>query len=262
MAEIWRLLPVGVGPSAEHFALSDALVRVGTEPSLWWHTTREPTLILGAGQTPPGGLTEKIPVIRRQAGGTAVLAATGVLGLDVFLPAGHPLTLPDIVETYRWLGETWARGLRSLGLAVHLLSVAEARERSHHGQDDSILAACFGSVSPYEVVAGERKLVGLAQVRRRNGVLLQAGIHLSFDASGLARLLAPEQADTLAPRLEGTAMGLRELAPKVSEDDVQRAVRLALRESLGIELRPGEWTEAELRHAELAAALDSHAERC
>eukprot|EP01034_Spumella_vulgaris_P044296 gene44296-55086_t len=35
--------------------------------------------------------------------------------------------------------------------------------------------ACYGGYSPWEVVVGRRKLVGLAQVRRRGGVLLVAG---------------------------------------------------------------------------------------
>ena len=39
--------------------------------------------------------------------------------------------------------------------------------------------ACFAGLSPWEVVADGRKLVGLAQVRRSTGVLLTAGVLVS-----------------------------------------------------------------------------------
>jgi lipoate-protein ligase A len=38
--------------------------------------------------------------------------------------------------------------------------------------------ACFAGLSPWEVVAGGRKIAGLAQVRRRQGVLLVGGVLL------------------------------------------------------------------------------------
>ena len=53
--------------------------------------------------------------------------------------------------------------------------------------------ACFGGLSPFEVLAGGRKVVGLSQARRRPGTLLQAGIPLTLDAARLARLMARDE---------------------------------------------------------------------
>jgi lipoate-protein ligase A len=74
--------------------------------------------------------------------------------------------------------------------------------------------ACYGSISPYEVVAGQRKVVGLDMIRRRTGTLLQAGVLLQWDTTTLARLLghtAEEQA-LLREGLQERAVGLDTLA--------------------------------------------------
>lgn len=55
-----------------------------------------------------------LPIYHRRAGGTAVHVGPHLLDLDVVLPAGHPLILADIVESYRWFGEAWVAALRML----------------------------------------------------------------------------------------------------------------------------------------------------
>src|SRR5579864_9176609 len=92
LPEIWRILPFHVGATARHIALSDALVRFSHTPTIWWHETNEPTLLLGAGQSAndfnrDACVAQKIRLVRRHSGGTAVYAGPGVLGLDVMLPA-------------------------------------------------------------------------------------------------------------------------------------------------------------------------------
>src|SRR5262249_7337069 len=157
------------------------------------------TLIVGAGQTTSSTASGSLPSVRRHSGGTAVLATEDVLGLDVLLPRGHALAMPDVVESYRWFGQVWAATLTRLVAAVRLVGVTEARGAAAPPPHlaDAVRLACFGTLSPYEVLAEGRKIVGLAQLRRRN-VLLQSGIHFTFDASGLAALLAPERAAELS----------------------------------------------------------------
>jgi lipoate-protein ligase A len=92
--------------------------------------------------------------------------------------------------------------------------------------------ACFGGMSPWEVLAGGRKVVGLSQTRRRTGALLQAGVLLGFDADRLARLLGRDAA--WATGLAATAGGVRDVAPGVAAQDVVEAVEamLAVREGV------------------------------
>ncbi|MGI8826961.1 MAG: lipoate--protein ligase family protein [Chloroflexota bacterium] len=254
--DAWRLLPYDAGDSASHFAFSDALVRLASRPTIWWHSTARPTLILGPGQRMPatGERAESmVRKIRRQAGGTAVYATDAVLGLDVALPARHPLVLPDVVESYRWMGEMWIEALAVLGVRAGLVGIKEARAARTKASPlrDLVNAACFGTLSPYEVTVEDRKLVGLAQVRRRNGQLLQAGIHLRFDADDLAMQLDEHHPQKLAVELRARATGLHEIVDRsVSLHDVMDAFNHVLQRRLHVQLVPGQWDEIELRHAE------------
>lgn len=248
--DTWRLLPYDLGPSDRHFAISDALVRQAGSPTVWWHSTDEPSLILGAGQRAldvSAAERTGVRIVRRSAGGTAVYAGPGVLGQDVFLPADHPLALPDVVEAYRWLGDAWLEALESLGVTAELVSVDRARNQGPI--DPGVAMACFGSLSPYEVTAEGRKLVGLAQVRRARGVLLQAGIHLHFDPVSLARVLPAADTDSLAERLEEAAVGLDEVTPEpVSVADVMTAVNRSVEHVAGSRLLTEDWSAEELHH--------------
>src|SRR5690606_25581759 len=129
-------------------------------------------------------------------GGSAVLADRGLLGLAIALRLPHPLASPDLTESYRWLGETLAAALSRLGVASRLVSIDEARAdaaqvRAALTAADSVRGlACFGSFSPYEVAVGRRKVVGLAQVRRRQAVLYQVGILLRSATELLAEVLS------------------------------------------------------------------------
>lgn len=257
--ETWRLLPYDRGSSAEHFARSDALARLVEQPTVWWHSTDVPTLILGAGQR----LQEVIEacqnmgvlVLKRQAGGTSVFASTGVLGLDIALPPEHRLVSTDVVEAYRWLGEIWLETMHSLGIRSHLVSIEEARAAPpvRPGVARLLAAACFGTISPYEILSGSRKLVGLAQVRRRTGTLFQSGVHHHFDADSLARVLGGKESGgaELADALRAAATGVDEVAPSgVTTDDVIPAFLQQLQRSQNVCLSPGDWTQQEVAHAE------------
>jgi len=256
----WRLLTFDRGGSRDHFAYSDALVRVSCEPTVWWHAADRPTLILGPTQREPGPVPSlRAPAgmvtVRRQAGGTAVLAMQDVLGLDVFLPWDHPLALADVVEAYRWLGEVWCAALRSLEADVSLVDISEAREdaRNRRHVPEVVRLACFGTLSPYEVTSGSRKLVGLAQVRRRGGLLLQSAIHLSFDAHALAALIGADDPHEIEKTLALRAVGLNDVVPApVGFPAVMEAFEDALLHGLGVRLVPGDWTDKERQHARAA----------
>jgi lipoate---protein ligase len=130
------------------------------------------------------------PAVTRESGGGAVLVGPWLVGLSIALPPHHPLVAPSIVDSYRWLGEVHVDALRRLGVDAVALSPSDFRTRSADGPVD-LRWACFGSLSPWEVVGrGGRKLVGLAQARRRTGVLLVAGTLTSTpDWTTLAELM-------------------------------------------------------------------------
>ncbi len=78
---------------------------------------------------------------------------------------------------------------------------------------DLLRRACCGSLSPYEVAIGARKLVGLAQVRRRGGVLFQVRLPLIWrGARPSCRPRAPPTG-TAWPSSCARAIGLDDLLP-------------------------------------------------
>lgn len=114
-------------------------------------------------------------VVERAAGGGAVLVGPWMLGASVVLPLAHPLLAGgSIADSYRWLGEVFVAALAQHG--VRALAVPRAGVRK---APDDLAWACFAGMSPWEVSVDDRKLVGFAQRRNRQGVLLVAGALLS-----------------------------------------------------------------------------------
>jgi lipoate-protein ligase A len=173
--------------------------------------------------------------------------------LDLALPHGDPLASADLTESYRWLGEAVAAALATLGAATRVVSIAEARGDTAQ-LDSALRQVCFAGRSPYEVLVGERKLAGLAQVRRRAGALFQVGIHTSWDPWRSASLMAGSEAEraTLAAGLAGRVVGLDEAAGSpLTARDLAPAVELAL-EQRGLRLTDDDWRADELAALEAA----------
>ena len=226
----WLVYPLTVADQQQHIELSEQLLKTaqpGDPATLYWSQAQPAGLVLGFSQKPDvlnPSATRSFPIYHRRAGGTAVLVGPTLLSLDVILPAGHPLILPDLVESYRWFGEAWVAALALLGLQTRIVPPTEAHEqRSLRKQSDAreyellLNRACYGSLSPYEVVAGQRKVVGFDMIRRRSGTLLQAGVLLEWHPPMLAHLLAhtPAERELLQQGLLERAVGLDTLVGRV-----------------------------------------------
>lgn len=109
-----------------------------------------------------------LDVCERSTGGGAVLAGPWLLAASVVLPAGHPLVVPSIPASYRWIGELHAALLRDAGIAASV-----AAQPIDAGE---LRWACYGGLSHGEIAIEGRKLLGLAQARRRAGTLFSTGL--------------------------------------------------------------------------------------
>jgi lipoate-protein ligase A len=79
------------------------------------------------------------------------------------------------VDSYREFGLLHAAVLADLGIQARALPDSEVAQ-ANASMGPSVEWACYGSLAPWELTdAGNRKLVGLAQRRQRNGILLVAG---------------------------------------------------------------------------------------
>ena len=174
--------------------------------TLAWWLVDDDALVLGPGAKVAADPAAGVAVVRRSSGGGPVLWGPDLVALDVVIPKGHPLFSVDVVGSYRWLGEALAQAISGLGAPARAISPDEAR-----GADTSMATmACYAALSPWEVVIGDRKAVGLSQVRRRTGTLLQAGILLHIDGDRLAGLLDldPVSRRSLASVLTDRATGV------------------------------------------------------
>jgi lipoate-protein ligase A len=225
----WHIYPLTLADQQRHIEQSERLlsnVQPGDPAVLYWSMAESDGLVLGYSQRHTllnqATLAElELPIYHRRAGGTAVLVGSHLLALDVVLPAGHPLVLSDIVESYRWLGEAWVAALRQLGIETRAVPPEEAHaQRALRKQPETsayellMNRACYGTLSPYEVVMGQRKVVGMDMIRRRAGSLLQAGVLLHWDTEQVAQLLGhtAEEQELLRIGLYERAIGLDRLA--------------------------------------------------
>lgn len=154
---------------------------------LW--TYEQPAIVLGCSQRAvyerlqATSIGPSVDVLLRDSGGGAVLTGPWMLGLSLTLPLGHPWLGQGLLESYRHLGQLFAQMLAVQGVLARALSPAElpAQQAALIASGLPVLDwACFGNLSPWEVVDAQgRKLVGLAQRRRQTGVLLVAGLLLT-----------------------------------------------------------------------------------
>jgi lipoate---protein ligase len=231
-------------------------MRPGGPAVLSWSRVDAPALVLGRSSGEPSlnwaaTAEEGVTVVRRTSGGGPVLWDRDLLALDVVLPPGHPLAVRDVVLAYRWLGEAFAAALRTCGVDdVEVVSVERARARRPGAAAD----ACFGGLSPFEVTAGGRKVLGLSQARRAQGTLLQAGVPLLLDADRLAHLLGRDT--PFAHALARDAAGVMELAPAITADRLIAAVDAEITDRCEVTLR-GDTVLAAERAAIDAVVADS-----
>lgn len=195
-------------------------------PTLRWYRSLAPALVLGRGQHLNLDAAA-IPVVQRYSGGGAVLMDSGLLSLDVVLPAGHPLLDGDLGSVFERVGGAWAQALQALGVPdVTVHHAAATARRSGTPRERLLAAICYATLGRGEVAAGGRKIVGLAQRRRRAGALVQCGLLRRWEPAVLLQAFGGDAADDQVAR---AAVGLDELLTHpASEDDIMAMVEQAL----------------------------------
>lgn len=161
---------------AEGVRLLDEMA-VGADPVLRWYRPTDAAIVVGRGQQAAWFAAAAIPVVARFSGGGAVLMDDGLLSLDVLVPAGHPLLDGDLGAPFEVVGAAWASALEGLDIpdvALHRGPSTTPRRVSE--RDRLVASICYATLGRGEVTSTGRKIVGLAQRRRRTGALLQCGL--------------------------------------------------------------------------------------
>jgi len=252
----WRLLDSGLSDGATNMAIDEAILLSVAEdkspPTLRFYGWQPPCVSVGYAQS----LRDEIDLeacrrkgydwVRRPTGGRAVLHIDE-LTYSVIAPLGEPRVAGDILTSYRRLSTGVIAGLGLLG--------CEARQAAPGAAGDCPTdplgrpsAACFDVPSPYEVMAGGRKLVGSAQARRRRVVLQHGALPLEGDVARLCDVLAlPGRERTmLQSELRSRAVTLEGvLGRRVSYEEAVGALAMGFAQALNLTLRPGELSSDE-----------------
>lgn len=216
----WRIDPLEVGePEALLEAGLAAFDRLARDPAprLRWYRARRTAIVRGRGQRRLRLDEDDIPVITRHSGGGAVLLSPDVLSCDVLLPRDHPLARGTPADTALRVGAAWQAGLAALGVASLGLHDGAPTARRDTSRGRLLAEVCYATLAAGEVTADGRKLVGLAQRRRRHGVLVQCGLLRRWQPARLLRALGADPDDR---EIAAAAVGLDQL-PGPPPDDAQ-----------------------------------------
>ena len=218
------------GQARELVAQGAALLEGLTDdprPVLRWYRPTDAVLVVGRGQALGAFAESELPVVQRFSGGGAVLMDDGLLSLDVVVPTGHPLLAGDPLAVFARIGQAWADGLQRLGLPDIAVST-QSTTPSRRGSDrERLLAAiCYATLGVGEVTSSGRKIVGLAQRRRRPGALVQCGLLRRWQPEPLLRALGAAAEDE---QIRTAAAGVDQLLDDPPDDsEVMTAVEDAL----------------------------------
>ncbi|MGP1381986.1 MAG: lipoate--protein ligase family protein [Thainema sp.] len=228
MANIWRLIPLIDAPGAVQMAIDAWLLEqhlAGKMPSVLRFYTWSPAAIsLGYHQrswpehwqhlTWQGQL---IDLVRRPTGGRAVLHQG-----DLTYAVITSNLLGSRMEVYRYLCQFLITGLRSHNLS---LQFGEAGRGYIHNPD------CFGTATAADLVlpTGE-KLIGSAQLRRRQGILQHGSIRVQQDVGLLEEVFSMMSE---GERAVEDGKGFDEEDRRVPLSEAQRTELMVRREARG-----------------------------
>jgi lipoate-protein ligase A len=232
-ATTWRILPLEVGDAetllADGIAAFDALAETAV-PTLRWYRSTAPAIVVGRGQADLRLRDVGIAVATRFSGGGAVWLSPDVLSLDVLLPTGHPWASQRLTEAFDHVGGAWVAGLREVGVTGLTVHDGPATARRRGTARQQLLAAvCYATRGRGEVFWHDRKIVGLAQRRRRHGAMVQCGVLRRWRPRTLLTALGADPHD---PEIHAAAVGLDDISDSApTDDDVMAAVSHAFCEA-------------------------------
>jgi lipoate-protein ligase A len=234
-------------------AILEATVAGNVLPTLRLYAWHPPCLSLGYAQPVADVDREKLAalgweLVRRPTGGRAILH-TDELTYGVIGPQGEPRLQGSILESYQRLSRALLAALNLLGLPAQAHPLPSGEQNG-----DSKGPVCFEVPSNYEITMQEKKLVGSAQARKREGVLQHGTLPLWGDLSRITQVLCFEdegERERAAARLKTRATTIEAvLGYRIPWDEAAQAFVSAFQQELALKLTPTSLSNAELVRAE------------
>ena len=185
-------------------------------------------------------------LVRRPTGGRAILHADE-LTYSVCAPIDDPIVKGSILESYHRISRALIRGLEIIGVKTE--STPKNQSESHLSRDP----VCFQYPSDYEITSHNKKLIGSAQARKKNGVLQHGAIPIFGDITRIISVLAfvDEQSRKKAKaNLSSRATTIEKSIKKnISWFQLADAICEGFKESLEISFSEEQLTKQELSRA-------------
>jgi lipoate-protein ligase A len=183
-----------------------------------------------------------IDIVRRPTGGKAVLHDKE-LTYSFTIRENHPLVNNSILETYKKISGGIIKGLFYLGVTADLVPLRE-KSKIHHSDLKSI---CFSVPSQYEVQVEGKKIVGSAQVRKREIVLQHGSLLIELEKDKLFSVFnfpSTQIRERLKTKFNATSLE-EILKRKITFSELSAILPRGFEEEFGVKLLEGQITEEE-----------------
>jgi len=259
----WRLIKDSYHSGFMNMAIDEALMIAHREglvpPTIRFYQWSPPAVSLGYFQDLEKEINIDtcqgmgIDIIRRPTGGKAVLHDKE-LTYSFIIREDHPLVNDSILETYKKISGGIIRGLSYLGIKAVLvplreklnnaLSSNENKSEIHHSDIKSI---CFSVPSQYEVQVEGKKIVGSAQVRKKEIVLQHGSLLIELEKDKLFSVFNfPSAQIREKNKIRFKATSLEEiLKKKINFSELSEILSRGFEEEFEIKLTEGKLTEKE-----------------
>lgn len=253
----WRVIEHPPGNGAWNMAVDEAIlesVYAGHSlPTLRLYAWEPACLSLGHAQpfsdVDTATLSENgWTVVRRPTGGRAILHVDE-LTYAVIAPETEPRVSGGVIESYLRLSQALLEALRLLGLTP------QAFEKPASTNGNRSNPVCFEVPSNYEITVNNKKLIGSAQARRKEGILQHGSLPLYGNLSRIIQALKFDHQDgkeRAKARLLAHATTLeQELEQRVEWQQASDAVKQGFTSILNLDIQPGELTQEEKNRAQI-----------
>ncbi len=248
MSHEWRLIDSGPCSASYSMALDEAIATSvrnrKAPPTLRFYSWDRPSLSIGSFQkTADLDLDycrqNSIPFVRRQTGGRAILHGDELTYSFSVRTDKEPFS-KGLMQSYGRISSAFNLAFQKIGIHV------ESKMQRERGRVLTSNPLCFESSSYGELLLNNRKIVGAAQKRWKDGLLQQGAIPYSTcDKEMLAGVFGRR-----ALVAENSLHGLKEIVLDVSDQNFRKAVQEAFEETFSISLLTSHPETAEQQLAE------------
>lgn len=251
----WRIIRNSTYDGYMNMAIDEAIMNAYKEkkvdPTIRFYTWKPECISIGYFQKMEEEIDvdncEKLGIdfVRRTTGGRAVLH-DDELTYSIVVDERNPLMNGGIIQTYRYISEGLAKGLKMSGIDIDPLTRASKDTKS----DKS--AVCFNSKSHYEISINNKKVVGSAQTRKEGVILQHGSIVLNFNVDKLISVMKIDELkkEKLKRITLKKASGIEnELGIKLDIDILEENIIKALKQHFNIDIYEDELSDYEIRLA-------------